>query len=121
MVSRIFKPGDSAAETQSAIIAEDWKLLRYFSVYRLIVALSAAVYAVLGEKIPPFGESDPQLFLVASLIYAGLALASMETLRRRRPAAERQCRITGRPSARPSVKWRRRFASWASIGEKTRS
>ncbi len=90
MDSRIFKPGDSAAETQSAIIAEDWKLLRYFSVYRLIVALTAAGYAVLGEKLPPFGESDPQLFLIASLTYALLALASMETLRRRRPDFETQ-------------------------------
>ncbi len=90
MDSRIFKPGDSAAETQSAIIAEDWKLLRYFSLYRLVVALTAAVYALAGENIPPFGESDPQLFLFASLIYAGVALVSMETLRRRWPLFETQ-------------------------------
>ena len=90
MDSRIFKPGDSAAETQSAIIAEDWKLLRYFSFYRLVVALTAALYAVSGETISPFGESDPQLFLIASLIYAGLALANLETLRRRWPDFETQ-------------------------------
>ena len=90
MDSRIFKPGASAAETQSAIIAEDWKLLRYFSIYRLAIALAAAIYAVSGAAISPYGETAPQLFLVASVLYAAIMLASMETQRRQRPDFETQ-------------------------------
>ena len=82
MDSRLFNPGASVAETQSAIAAEDWKLLRYLGFYRLVIAGMAAAYALTGERISPFGETFPDLFMVTALLYAGVALGSSETLRR---------------------------------------
>ena len=90
MDSRIFNPGASVAETQSAIAAEDWKLLRYLGFYRLVIAGMAAAYALTGERISPFGETFPDLFMVTALLYAGVALGSIETLRRRWPDFETQ-------------------------------
>ncbi|MHB8455434.1 MAG: sensor histidine kinase [Acidiferrobacterales bacterium] len=90
MDSRIFGIGMSAAESQSAVAAENWKLLRYFNFYRALIACAAAAYALSHARIPPFGESDPQLFFGTSLIYAALAITGIITAWRRWPGFETQ-------------------------------
>jgi len=70
------------AETQAAF---NWTFLRYFTLYRLAVALPAATLALTGTHFPPFGKTQPQIFLIASLVYAGMALASLVTVHRRWP------------------------------------
>jgi two-component system sensor histidine kinase PilS (NtrC family) len=70
------------AETRAAF---NWTLLRYFTLYRLAIALPAAIFALSGRHFPPFGETGPQVFLIASLVYAGMALIGLVTVRRRWP------------------------------------
>ncbi len=80
----------SAAESESAVALENWKLLRYFNGYRALIACTAAVYALSGIHISPFGDSDPQLFYGTSLLYAALMLTGVVAAWRRWPAYETQ-------------------------------
>ncbi len=80
----------SAKESQTAFSAENWKLLRSFNVYRLVIALGAAGLALSGEKLAPFGASHPVLFKYAALIYFGIALLALGTIWRRWPDFETQ-------------------------------
>ncbi len=79
---RTFETLLGTVEPQTAF---NWTLLRYFTLYRLAVALPAAILALSGRHFPPFGDSAPQVFLIASLVYAGLAIAGLVTVRRRWP------------------------------------
>lgn len=90
MGSGFFSAAMSAAESQSAFTAENWKLLRFFNFYRLILAVVAAALVLSGHTIPPFGSSAPHLFEVAGLVYAGIALAAIFTIHRRWPTFENQ-------------------------------
>ncbi len=90
MDSRIFGIGMSAAESQSAVASENWKLLRYFNFYRALIACAAAAYALSHARIPPLGETNPQLFFGTSLVYAALAVIGVITAWRRWPGFETQ-------------------------------
>jgi two-component system sensor histidine kinase PilS (NtrC family) len=70
--------------------AENWKLLQYFSLYRLLLAAGALAIALIGRPLHPFGETAPTLFLTASLIYFTITLAGLVTARRRWPDFETQ-------------------------------
>jgi len=80
----------SAADSQSAFTAENWKLLRSLNFYRLAIALAAAALAFSGESIPPFGVGGPQLFKMASLAYIIIAVLSMAAIYRYWPDFETQ-------------------------------
>src|SRR4030067_43844 len=80
----------SAADSQSAFTAENWRLLRSFNFYRLAIALAAVALAFSAETIPPFGASGPQLFKTASLVYVGVAFLSIAAIYRRWPDFETQ-------------------------------
>jgi two-component system sensor histidine kinase PilS (NtrC family) len=80
----------SAADSQSAFTAENWRLLRSFNFYRLAIALAAAALAFSGETIPPFGAAAPTLFGTASLVYIGIALLFFAAIYRRWPDFETQ-------------------------------
>lgn len=73
----------SAAESQTVFSAENWKALRSFNFYRLIIAMAAAGLALSGADIAPFGTAAPRLFGFTSLVYAGLALAALVAIERR--------------------------------------
>lgn len=88
--SRVFGTGMSAAESESTVALENWKLLRYFNGYRALIACAAAVYALSGIHVPPFGDTDPQLFFGTALVYAALMLAGVTAAWRRWPAYETQ-------------------------------
>jgi len=93
MGTRLFGLTMSAADSQSAFTAENWRLLRSFNFYRLTIALAALVLAFFGEAIPPFGASGAHLFNVASLTYVGVALLSIAAMYRRWPDFETQATI----------------------------
>jgi two-component system sensor histidine kinase PilS (NtrC family) len=52
--------------------------------------LTAAGYAISGASVPPFGESSPQLFLVAALLYAAVMIASIIAVVMQKPGFETQ-------------------------------
>jgi two-component system, NtrC family, sensor histidine kinase PilS len=90
MGTRLFGLAMSAADSQSAYMAENWRILRSFNLYRLGIALAAAALAFSGEIIPPFGTVSPQLFKAAGLVYVGIALLSIPAHYRRWPGFETQ-------------------------------
>ena len=90
MGNGLFGMAMSAADSQSAFTAENWRLLRSFNFYRLAIALAAAALALSGEIIPPFGAAGPQLFKAASLVYVGTALLFTAAIYRRWPDFETQ-------------------------------
>ena len=57
----------------------------------------------------------------ASPTPAARSSASSASWASRRPSAERQWRMAGFPVSSASARFRRRLASWSSIGLKTRS
>jgi hypothetical protein len=77
MGTRLFGLAMSAADSQSAYMAENWRILHSLNFYRLGIALAAAALAFSGEIIPPFGAVSPQLFKAAGLVYVGIALLSL--------------------------------------------
>lgn len=86
----IFGSAMSAADSQTAFTAENWKLLRAFNFYRLAIALAAAGIAFSGEIITPFGTSAPGLFQAAAVLYVGIALLALASIWRRWPDFETQ-------------------------------
>lgn len=89
----ILDAGLSRAETQSVIVAENWRLLRYINVFRLLISVPAAALALSSAHISPFGDTSRPWFAVYSIVYALIALLTVETLRQRRPSFETQTSI----------------------------
>jgi len=63
----------SAQSDHAAFSAENWKLLRSFNFYRLLIAAAAAGLSLTGASVPPFGDAAPQLFEISSYIYLAVA------------------------------------------------
>ena len=80
----------SAAESQTAFTAENWKLLRSFNYYRLGIALAALSLTLSSENIAPFGTAAPHLFQLTALVYFGVALLTAASAWRRWPDFETQ-------------------------------
>ena len=90
MGTRLFGLAMSAADSQSAFTAENWRLLRSFNFYRLAIALAAVALAFSGEMIPPFGAGGQQLFKMSGLVYACTALLFTVAIYRHWPDFETQ-------------------------------
>ena len=80
----------SAADSQTAFTAENWKLLRSFNFYRIGIALAALSLTLSAENIAPFGAAAPRLFQFTALIYLGTALLAGVSAWRRWPDFETQ-------------------------------
>jgi two-component system sensor histidine kinase PilS (NtrC family) len=93
MESTLPPPGLSRAEGQAAIAAQNWKLLKYFNIYRIAIALAAAGIAVFAGKFPPFGEAYPGLFLSTSVVYAILSLTAAFSIHWQRPDFDSQATL----------------------------
>ncbi|MHB8347826.1 MAG: sensor histidine kinase [Acidiferrobacterales bacterium] len=93
MDSSTFGTGMSAAESESVVASENWRLLRYFNYYRAFIACAAAVYALSGFQVSPFGDTGRQLFFGTALVYAAIMLGGVVTAWRRWPAFETQTGI----------------------------
>lgn len=83
-------PGMTAAETTSAIADENWKLLYFFNLYRLILGTLATAVALGPFNVTPFGERDPLLFSAVAVTYLLIAVVSIGTVRSRSPEFENQ-------------------------------
>ncbi len=89
----LLETSPAAIEPPPAVAEQNWKLLHYFNLYRLGIAVLAVILALSSKKIPPFGEISPAWFAFFSLVYGGIALASLETIRRRLPGFETQVTV----------------------------
>ena len=90
MGTGLFGTITSAADSQTAFTAENWKLLRSFNFYRLGIALAALSLTLSSESIAPFGTAAPRLFQLTALIYFGVALLTAASAWRRWPDFETQ-------------------------------
>jgi len=86
--STLQRPGMTLATT-----AENWKLLTFFNLYRLMIAVAAAAISMTVGTLPPFGLTSPGLFQLASLIYAAFSLVFVFTIRQRKPDFESQATV----------------------------
>ncbi len=83
-------PAESAAAN-----TENWKLLKFFNYYRLAIALSAAAIGLSGLSLPPLASASAELFRIAGVAYAVIALVAFETIRRRRLDFQSQATLLG--------------------------
>lgn len=83
MGSRFLGAALSATDSQADFSSENWKLLRSFNIYRLLVAALAITLVFSGVKVSPFGTSAPRLFELTSLVYGALALLAVFVIQRR--------------------------------------
>ena len=90
MVSGFFSAAMFTKESQPDYTAENWRLLRSFNFYRLLIAAAAVALAFSGISIPPFGAAAPRLFEVSAILYAGIALLALVAIQRRWPGFESQ-------------------------------
>lgn len=82
-------------ESRATAEAQNWKLLWFFDLYRLTIALSAALMALFAEKLSPFGKHSPGLFAAVAWIYLGVVVLSLIGHRLRRPDFESQVVVIG--------------------------
>jgi len=81
---------DSRMDGPTGAVAQNWRLLRIFNLYRLLLASSATAIASFGFPLSPFGESSPLAFLIVSVLYSIVTLASVIAARQRVPGFEVQ-------------------------------
>jgi len=80
----------TANESAENFSTENWKLLRNFNIYRLLIATLATALVISGESFPPFAASSPQLFASTAFLYVGICLLSAATIHWRWLAFEAQ-------------------------------
>jgi two-component system sensor histidine kinase PilS (NtrC family) len=83
MGSGFFSAAMFTKESQSDYTAGNWRLLRSFNFYRLLIAVAAVALAISGTSIPPFGASAPRLFEITGFIYIGVAILAIVVIQRR--------------------------------------
>jgi two-component system sensor histidine kinase PilS (NtrC family) len=90
MGSGLFSAAMFVQEDRSDFTEENWRLLRSFNIYRLLIAAAAVALAFSGITIPPFGTAAPRLFEICGILYAAIAVLALVALQRRRPGFESQ-------------------------------
>lgn len=70
--------------------ATTWKPLRFYALYRLILAGLLALLALTGRVPQPFGDYIPHLFAWTSYAYVAFALLAGSAVSRRVPALQTQ-------------------------------
>ena len=80
-------------ETPLLVREQNWQLLSYFNGYRLTLALLACVAGFWPKTLPPFGSTEPRLFLLVALLYAATYVIALDTTRRRIADFETQAAV----------------------------
>ncbi len=62
-----------------------WQPLRFFNLYRLVLASLFLMLTRLDELPPPLGARDPELFGQVTIVYLCFSLATIYTLHHQRP------------------------------------
>ncbi|MCR4302573.1 MAG: PAS domain-containing sensor histidine kinase [Sulfuricaulis sp.] len=93
MDSVLPRAGQSRAEGQAVVAAQNWKLLEYFNFYRLAIGLAAASIAIAVGKFSPFGEAHPGLFLSTSIVFALISVTAVFSIHWRTPDYDSQAAL----------------------------
>lgn len=65
---------------------DTWRPLRYFNLYRTVLAGLLVVLTLSGAAPSYFGQHQPSLFMVTAILYLAFSIASSFAIRWRRPA-----------------------------------
>jgi two-component system sensor histidine kinase PilS (NtrC family) len=85
----------ASLESRATAESENWRILKLFNFYRLVIGVSFAAISLAGLDIPPMGSTSPILFQLAALIYAGLGVVSAYTIYKREPDFDSQTAVMG--------------------------
>jgi len=80
-------------ETPLLVREQNWLLLTYFNRYRLTLAVLACIAGVWAGALPPFGSTDPGLFLLVALLYAATYSMAIVATRQRIADFETQAAV----------------------------
>lgn len=78
------KVGQQLAESQSAVVAENWRLLHYVNIFRVLAATLAVTVAFIPMEVGLFGSASPNAFLALSLLFLGTSIGAFELSRGRK-------------------------------------
>lgn len=91
--SKRLSKGLSLAASRADVEAQNWKLLKFFNLYRLTIASAAVAIGVTVGSVPPFGTNSPALFLLAGLLYAIVGIGGMVTIHLQKPDFDSQATL----------------------------
>lgn len=83
----------AAAGDEAAITAQNWNLLQKFNIYRVIMAFAFLAIALIPGSFPPFGETGPGWFVLASLLYTVTGVAAIFSIRLQTPDFDSQATV----------------------------
>ncbi|MFV1998223.1 MAG: ATP-binding protein [Acidiferrobacterales bacterium] len=83
----------AAAADKAAITAQNWNLLQKFNIYRVFMAFAFLAIALIPGNFPPFGETSPGWFVLASLLFTVTGVAAIFSIRLRTPDFDSQTTI----------------------------
>jgi two-component system, NtrC family, sensor histidine kinase PilS len=73
--------------------SQNWRMLKFFNIYRLAIAASAFAMSVTLHEFPPFASTAPDLFLAASTVYFLLAIYALFASHSRSPDFDTQVSV----------------------------
>ncbi len=82
-------PGNLPHNRES-LSSQNWFLLQQFNFYRLAVALTASLLALLPLTSAPFGDHSPRAFAITSILYLLITVAAVMMIHKRRPGFMQQ-------------------------------
>lgn len=83
----------AAATDEAAVTAQNWRLLQQFNFYRVIMAVAFLVIALIPGNFPPFGETGPGWFVLASMLYTVIGVSAIFSIRLRTPDFDSQVTV----------------------------
>lgn len=86
-------PAAAPPERRAEAALTNWRPLRYYAIYRLILAGLFAVLVITGDLPPPFGGYAPHLFAWTSYAYVAFSLLAGSGVSRQRPALPTQVQL----------------------------
>lgn len=82
----------AAAGSEAAVVAQNWKLLHQFNLYRLVLASSFFAVALVPNA-PVIDPAQQSIVRLAALVYAILGVVAFWTIRRKHPEFDEQASV----------------------------
>lgn len=91
--TRIEQNYPAAAADEATVTAQNWDLLQKFNVYRVVMAVAFLGIALIPGSFPPFGETGPGWYVLASMLYTVTGVTAIFSIRLRTPDFETQATV----------------------------